>query len=102
MTQVINLAPAEVRALVDGGGVTLVDVREAGEFAAVRIAGAVLMPLSRFDPSALPSGELVLYCAGGVRSVTAIQHCAAAGLPHTRHLAGGIMAWRAAGLPTER
>jgi rhodanese-related sulfurtransferase len=37
----------------------------------------------------------------GQRSVIASQIAQAAGLPHDAHLAGGLKAWKAAGLPTE-
>ncbi len=97
-----NLTPAELAARLRAGNVVLVDVREPGEFAAERIAGAVLHPLSGFDPAALPQGDLVFQCGIGKRSLMAIQRAVAAGLPYTAHLAGGLMAWKQAGLPTER
>ncbi|HVQ70578.1 MAG TPA: rhodanese-like domain-containing protein, partial [Bradyrhizobium sp.] len=34
------------------------------------------------------------------RSVTASLAAQAAGLPYDKHLAGGIIGWKAAGLPT--
>jgi rhodanese-related sulfurtransferase len=43
----------------------------------------------------------VFACRSGRRSVTASQAAQAAGLPYDSHLAGGILAWKAAGLPTE-
>ncbi|EGF89214.1 rhodanese domain-containing protein [Asticcacaulis biprosthecium C19] len=46
--------------------------------------------------------RVVLQCAGGVRSVRALEACQAAGLDITDHLAGGIKAWHAAGLPIVR
>ncbi len=105
MTQsppVQHLSPAELDALMRSDTVTLVDVREPGEHAAERIEGAVLHPLSSFEPSHLPPGQLVFHCGVGKRSLTAIQHCVRAGLPHVAHLAGGIAAWKQAGLPTQR
>ena len=36
------------------GSIALIDVREPNEFAAGHIPGAVLVPLSRFDPAQLP------------------------------------------------
>jgi rhodanese-related sulfurtransferase len=98
-----DLTPAEVAAKLKEGSIVLIDVREPREFAAERIHGALLFPLSTFDPSALPDGgkrALVFHCGSGVRSAKAVTHCAAAGLSHRAHLAGGIQAWKAAGLPT--
>ena len=67
-------------------------------------AGAVLVPLSSFDPARIPDPqgrEVVFACRSGKRSVTASQRAQAAGLPYDAHLAGGNLAWKAAGHPTE-
>ncbi len=101
---VINLTPEEVQTALDSGQALLIDVREPYEFDAERIHGAINMPLSSFDPSALPRDggkRLILSCAGGVRSVTALNACQGAGLGLEEHLAGGLRAWKMAGLPTE-
>jgi len=100
-----NLSPEQVNAALEAGDILLVDVREPHEFEAERIRGAVNYPLSTFDPGALPSEDgktVVLSCAGGVRSVTAANACQAYGLDIHQHLAGGLRAWIAAGLPVER
>jgi rhodanese-related sulfurtransferase len=63
------------------------------------------MPLSGFDPAALPGGDatrVVFHCAGGKRSALAVARCRAAGVPADTHLRGGLAAWKAAGLPTQR
>lgn len=98
----VNLTPAEVEtALADGA--VLIDVREPYEFEAARIAGALNYPLSSFDPMNLPQEKpLILSCARGSRSVTAMQICASVGIAFKGHLAGGLQAWAMAGLPVER
>jgi rhodanese-related sulfurtransferase len=93
----------EAAALVAAGRILLVDVREAGEYDAERIDGALFFPLSAFDPDALPDSggrTLVFQCRSGVRSAQAVAAARAAGLPHDTHLRGGILAWKEAGLPT--
>lgn len=98
-----NLSPAEVHDLLAAGKIALVDVRENGEHEGERIAGAILCPLSSFDPAKLPDTggkPVVFHCAGGVRSARAVDACQHAGLPHDAHMAGGLSAWKAAGLPT--
>jgi rhodanese-related sulfurtransferase len=103
MSDIVNLDPAAVRAGLDAGSIILVDVRETHEFAARRIEGSVNLPLSRFDPAELPAADgktIVFMCAGGVRSVRAIDVASAVGLPWNQHLAGGINAWVQAGEPT--
>ncbi len=97
-----DLTPGAVKALVDSGAAVLVDVREPGEFAAERIEGAMLFPLSAFDPATLPSGRLVFQCGIGRRSLAALQRYEAAGFTHGQHMEGGLAAWKQAGLPTRR
>lgn len=98
-----DLSPVQVHAMLQGGEILLVDVREPAEFAAERIHGALNFPLSTFDPGALPDHTdrpIVFQCGSGKRSAMAVQRCQAAGLAADSHLAGGIAAWRGAGLPT--
>lgn len=97
-----TLEPAAVKRLLDAGRILLVDVREPGEFAAERIRGALLFPLSSFDAGHLPpDGErtLVFHCGSGKRSLAAAEQRVAAGAAQAAHLGGGLMAWKAAGLP---
>jgi rhodanese-related sulfurtransferase len=99
-----DLTPAEVARGLAEGRVLLVDVREPNETALERFPDAVLVPLSTFDPAAIPapSGrEVVFACRSGRRSVTASLAAQERGFAYGSHLAGGILAWKAAGLPTE-
>ena len=100
--EVQNLSPQDVADLVSRKQAVLVDVREPVEFFAERIEGAVLVPLSSFDPFRLPKGAVVFQCGSGKRSLRAIQLSHGAGLHHNAHLEGGLAAWKAAGLPTTR
>lgn len=79
------------------GSILLVDVREANEWAAGRIPGAVFNPLSAFDPTALPQEpgkRVVLHCRSGKRSVTALGLAQAAGRHDVRaHFGGGMLEW---------
>jgi rhodanese-related sulfurtransferase len=97
------MAPEEVAKGVTEGRYLLVDVREPNEVAVEAYPGAVVVALSSFDPRAIPDPQgkqVVFACRSGKRSVTASLAAQAAGLPYDRHLAGGILAWKAAGLPT--
>ncbi|MEC8457649.1 MAG: rhodanese-like domain-containing protein [Pseudomonadota bacterium] len=100
-----EIGPAELKALLDQGQALVIDVREPGEFAAEHIAGAVNLPLSSFDPARLPAANgktVILQCAGGKRSGMALDRCAEAQSTIDTHLAGGLGAWKSAGLPVER
>jgi rhodanese-related sulfurtransferase len=97
------MSPEETAEALARRQVVLVDVREPMEFAAERIHGALLFPMSTFDAGLLPRSEtqpIVLHCGSGKRSATAFEACQKAGLPVRAHMRGGIGAWKAAGLPT--
>jgi rhodanese-related sulfurtransferase len=99
-----NLTPVDVAQGLREDRVLIIDVREPNETAIETFPGAVLLPLSCFDPADIPdpAGRRVVFtCRSGRRSVTASLVAQAAGLPYDAHLAGGILAWKAAGLPTE-
>jgi rhodanese-related sulfurtransferase len=99
-----DLSPAEVARGLTEGTILLVDVREPNETDIERYPDAVLLPMSVFDPAAIPDPggrQVVFACRSGNRSVTASLAAQAAGFPYNAHLAGGIKAWTAAGLPTE-
>lgn len=98
-----ELSPAAINEMIQSRSIVLVDVRERQEHAAERIDGALLFPLSNFDPNALPSvvgKEVVFHCGSGKRSAMAVAQCLKRGIAHTAHMTGGIQAWKAAGLPT--
>jgi rhodanese-related sulfurtransferase len=102
--QVQDLTPQEVSRGIEEGRYLLVDVREPNEVAAEAYPSGVVVPLSTFDPNAIPDPQgkqVVFACRSGKRSVTASLAAQAAGLPYDKHLAGGILGWKAAGLPTK-
>jgi phage shock protein E len=83
-------------------GALIVDVREPEEFAQERIAGVALVPISQFVGrfEELPKDRpLLMICAAGSRSSSATMYLLQAGWTDVRNIAGGMIAWRAAGLP---
>ena len=102
--QVHDLTPEEVSKGMADGRYLLVDVREPNEVAVEAYPGGVVVPLSTFDPKEIPDPqgkEVVFACRSGKRSVTASLAAQAAGLAYDKHLAGGNIRWKAAGLPTK-
>ena len=84
----------------------LIDVREADEFAAGHLPGAVLVPrgLLEFKLSGTPalSGrdlKVVLYCKTSGRAALAAQAMQSTGYLNVSSVAGGFDAWAAAGKP---
>jgi rhodanese-related sulfurtransferase len=101
--QVHDLTPDEVSKGIAEGRYLLVDVREPNEVAVEAYPDGVVVPLSTFDPENIPDPQgkqVVFACRSGKRSVTASLAAQAAGLPYDKHLAGGILGWKAAGMPT--
>jgi rhodanese-related sulfurtransferase len=99
-----DLMPDDVAKGIGEGKYLLVDVREPNEVAAEAYPDAVVVPLSTFDPASIPDPkgkQVVFACRSGKRSVTASLAAQAAGLAYNKHLAGGIIGWKAAGLPTK-
>ena len=102
--QVHDLTPDEVSKGLAEGRYLLVDVREPNEVATEAYPEGVVVPLSSFDPTDIPDPQgkqVVFACRSGKRSVTASLAAQAAGLPYDKHLAGGMLGWKAAGLPTK-
>jgi rhodanese-related sulfurtransferase len=99
-----DISLEELKAGLATGAILLVDVREADEYAAGHIAGALFNPLSQFDPGKLPVADegqkLVIYCRSGKRSVTAMEQARLMGRRDANtHFGGGILAWLNAGEP---
>jgi rhodanese-related sulfurtransferase len=84
----------------------LLDVRSPLEFAGGHIEGAMNVPVTGF-PEALadlalqPDRAVVAICLTAHRSTPAVRLLRRRGLD-ARQLAGGMLAWRAAGLPEHR
>lgn len=99
-----DLSPEEVARGLTEGKIMLVDVRELAETAVAGYPDAIQMPMSQFDPAALPDPgdkEVVFACGSGKRSTAASLAAQEAGLPYDAHLDGGMKAWKEAGLPTK-
>jgi rhodanese-related sulfurtransferase len=102
--EVENLTPQQVADGLREGRMLLVDVREPNETTVECFPDAVIVPLSQFDPAAIPDPQgrqVVFACRSGRRSVTASLAAQDSGYAYKSHLAGGIIAWKAAGLPTK-
>lgn len=88
----------EAKALLDAGGVRLVDCREQDEFDICKIDRAELIPLTAFAeeaPKRLTDKDttILVYCHHGVRSARAAHWLDARGYSDVISLAGGIDAW---------
>ncbi|MCU6497965.1 rhodanese-like domain-containing protein [Rugamonas sp. A1-17] len=94
----------EVTLLINRSKATVVDVREATEFAAGHLPDAKNIPLGELSTrigelDKFKSKSVVLVCQSGARANSAAGVLAKAGFADVVNLDGGIAAWQKAGLP---
>lgn len=112
-SRILEISPAELHGWRDRGHL-LIDVREPGEFATGHLPGAINLPrgviefqidahpamaCTTSDALARKSRSLVVYCLSGGRAALAADSLQRLGFDRVQSLAGGIVAWREAGLP---
>jgi rhodanese-related sulfurtransferase len=94
----------EVTLLINRGKATIVDVRDATEFAAGHLPEAKNIPLGDLSTrigelDKFKSKSIVVVCQSGARASSAAAKLAKAGFADVVNLDGGIAAWQKAGLP---
>ncbi|WP_280189901.1 rhodanese-like domain-containing protein [Delftia sp. PS-11] len=102
-----TLTAAEAVQLINRQKAVVIDVCEPDEYAAGHANGAKNLPLGQFEEKlpatvknkALP---LVLICAKGGRAARAEAIARKLGYEKAQALAGGLKAWRDAGMPVEK
>jgi rhodanese-related sulfurtransferase len=92
--------------LINRERAVVIDVRETAEFAAGHVVNAKNLKLADVEAgTGLPKNKalpLVLVCEGGAKSSRAVVALRKLGFENARTLAGGLKAWREAGLPLEK
>ncbi len=111
--RVENLTPQQVATELEGGGATLIDIREDDErLQNGAIPNAVRAPRGMLefwaDPTSPyhreefdPARRTILYCASGGRSALAADTLQRMGYTNVAHLDGGIKAWKEGDNPVE-
>src|SRR5437764_12374813 len=105
-SRVGEITPAELARELQSRKPILVDVREKDEMDAGVLPGARKVPRGFLElriEETVPDrdADVVLYCAGGTRSLLAGRTLQEMGYTRVRSLAGGYGAWKSAGLPVE-
>jgi rhodanese-related sulfurtransferase len=96
----IDVEPQRAAAML-AEGASLIDVREDYEWRAGHIAGSDHIGLAQLAAAAATIGRddpVVFYCRSGARSMMAAEAFRSSGYD-AYNLAGGLLAWVAAGLP---
>jgi rhodanese-related sulfurtransferase len=102
-----EISPAEAAEKIERGEAHLIDVREQDQWISGHAAGAEhlsrgTIELEIEDKFPDLNAPIICYCGGGGRSALATESLQKMGYTNVRSLAGGLKAWKAAGLPTEQ
>ena len=96
--------PQDVTLLINRSKATIVDVRDAKEFAEGHLPEARNIPLAELDKriaelEKFKSKSVVVVCKSGARASAAAAKLVKAGFADVVNLEGGVAAWQKAGLP---
>ncbi|MDD5627509.1 MAG: rhodanese-like domain-containing protein [Elusimicrobia bacterium] len=99
-----GVKPAQAAELAKQPGAFILDVRTEAEYAGGHLERAQLIPVQSLAGrlAELPAAKktpILVYCAVGGRSAVAARLLKSKGYEAVHDLAGGINAWRSAGLP---
>ena len=102
-----SLSTLEATQLMNSRNALVIDVRESSEFAQGTVTGARNIPLAkikerRSEIARYKTRPVIVVCGAGQRSAKAVTTLGNAGFTEVYNLAGGLKAWRAAGMPLMR
>ncbi len=97
-----EMMPTEVHHALHHHAIVPIDMREPRQYVTERMHGALLFPLSSFDPGAVPvdGRTVVSHRSSGKSLAKAVAKCIESGVPVTAHPTGGVLARRHARYPT--
>lgn len=98
-----SVSPEAARELIEVGAL-LVDIRAADEYARERISGSLHLPMDDLRPGdeRLGRGRVIIFhCQSGNRTRFHAQKMSACVSGTAHALAGGLDAWKRAGMPVE-
>ncbi|NOT74065.1 MAG: molybdopterin-synthase adenylyltransferase MoeB [Cyclobacteriaceae bacterium] len=92
-----EISPLEVRELLRGDGIQLIDVRESFEFDIVNIGGVNIPIDSLLDQKELLKKDrmIIVYCKSGQRGAIAARKLRENGFENAVNMKGGLIAWKA-------
>ena len=101
-----EISPVEAREQIERGEAILIDVREDNSFREEHATGAKhlsrgVLELEIEEEIPDTSQPIICYCGGGSRSALATESLQKMGYANVRSMAGGLRAWKEAGLPVE-
>ncbi|MDR0578588.1 MAG: rhodanese-like domain-containing protein [Candidatus Accumulibacter sp.] len=102
-----GLTPTQATLLINRENARIIDVRAADEYADGHLPEARNVPVEQIGALAeelekLRDTQLILVCRNGTRSAGVRKQLEKMGFARVGSLAGGIVGWRAAGLPVRK
>ena len=104
---ITEISPEDAAAKLQNREAVIVDVREKDEWDEEHIPhaihlsrGTIELDIEEKFPD--PSTTIICHCGGGGRSALATESLQKMGYKNVRSMAGGLKAWKAAGLPTTK
>ena len=99
--------PNQVTQLINREDALVLDVREAGEYSAGHLTDSRNIPLAQLVDRAseldrFKTVPVIVVCQTGARSGGAVKQLEKLGFANVHDLAGGVNAWREAGLPLKK
>ncbi len=104
---ITEISPQDAAANLNSGEAVIIDVRDKDEWDEGHIPGATHMSrgtieLDMEEKVPEPNTMVICHCGGGGRSALAAESLQKMGYKNVRSMAGGLKAWKAAGLPTTK
>jgi rhodanese-related sulfurtransferase len=104
---ITEIRPTDAAEKLKSGNTVIVDVREKDEWDEEHIPDAIhlsrgTIELEIEEKVPDPNTTIICHCGGGGRSALAAESLQKMGYKNVRSMAGGLKAWKAAGLPTEK
>jgi rhodanese-related sulfurtransferase len=104
---ITEISSQDAAAKLNSGEAVIIDVRDKDEWDEGHIPGATHMSrgtieLDIEEKVPEPNTMVICHCGGGGRSALAAESLQKMGYKNVRSMAGGLKAWKAAGLPTTK
>src|SRR4029077_20987908 len=102
---ITEISPQDAAAKLNSGDAVVLDVRDKDEWDEGHIPGATHMSRGtiEFDIEEKvpdPNAMIICHCGGGGRAALSAETLQKMGYKNVQSMAGGLKAWKAAGLPT--
>jgi rhodanese-related sulfurtransferase len=104
---ITEISPEDAANKLQNREAVIIDVRDKDEYDEGHIPNALNLSRSTIEldieekvPD--PSAMIITHCGGGGRSALAAESLQKMGYKNVRSMAGGLKAWKAAGLPTTK